>query len=753
MNVYAGARLTAGARGRREKKFVDPFLGVLKELKPEDHKTLSTFLEAGRAQDYRDNEMFPGVGMTDAQEKSVLANAPERVRETAKKLRSIYDGMMRDTLVKTGILSGERYEELRGKWPNYVPFMRVDTAKDFEVDVGILARGKGRSLVNLADPIRKARGVANESEVYEIRDPLVAMLRNMEAFGALAARNEVGKAMIEIAKVEGMGHVAEKVGGPGTKGDSVFYVWKDGKREYYATDPDIYAALTAVAQETKSDKDLNKIAKLFQWPATSFRNMTTRYNPVFVLKNFIKDTFGSAINSEAWEIPVYNTVKGLAIQLSGNPGMEALFDEFVEVGGLHSAITELSGYSPGALRKEIEKAFKEGNTPRKLLRKIESVANVVGGINEMVELAPKFQEYARLKEMGLPSKEAALQAREVNIDFARAGRIGRQYNRYVAFHNASVQGIDKTLRTIAAHPVRTVSKAVAFGGLMSLLSYAWRAMGDDEEREEYDRLNREMKDTHWYFRMGGEWLRVPKPQGYGLASSLLERALEYGGSKNPSAFRGFGKSVFDAVSPTVIPNLALTVLESATNYDFFTGRPIVGQKYDRLPADLQYSTGTSEAAKLAGRWAGVSPLKVDHVIRNVAGSLPAELVGLSDRGLRRGDREEARVTEMPFVRSFFTNPNRNNEYITRFYDLADHTQKEREHLKATREGNRKDAAFAQHFAKARKTLSDLYTARAKTQQGEMPPEAKRNRIDAIDKRIAQIAETVVKRYDRSVGVE
>jgi hypothetical protein len=75
------------------------------------------------------------------------------------------------------------------------------------------------------------------------------------------------------------------------------------------------------------------------------------------------------------------------------------------------------------------------------------------------------------------------------------------------------------------------------------------------------------------------------------------------------------------LSPTAVPQAVKPALEVMTNYDFFSGRPIVGTGLQELPTERQYSaTNTSEVAKGLGKLGLISPLAIDHLIKGYFGT-------------------------------------------------------------------------------------------------------------------------------------
>jgi hypothetical protein len=757
LNIYARARTAAGYKGKADRDMA-AFLDVLREMKPEDHNLLSDYFAAMRASDYRANGLEPGLGLSAKEEETIAAAMPEYIKKAAKKLKGLYHETVLKTLVETGIMTEDQLGYLNEKWPNYVPFFRVDTGSNLDRDIGAFLGGKGKGLVNLPNPIKKATGVANEAEVYPIRDPLESMMRNIQVFHGLAARNEVGKTMISVSELEGLGRLAERVDGSGERDDHIFYVWRNGEKEYFATDPDVYSALLSLNESSPVAESLGKLAKIFTLPASVFRAGTTRYNPAFILRNFLRDGLNVAINSESWAPPFWPAIRGLTIIYSDNPNLQAVFDEAVGEGLLRSGITEIQGNSFKALAREIEAAFKEGGMTAKVRRGISSLAEWIGSHNEAVEMAPKIYEYQYLRNKGVPKQEAAKRAREVNLDFNRAGSFGRAYNRSTAFFNASVQGVDKSIRTLTERPGQTLGKTLLYVGVPSLVAWALGNLGDEEDRKEYEEIPRQQKDTFWHFKIGSEWVRIPKPDIFGIAGAILERGLDAAYKKDSAAFRGLDKSLWEAGLPPLVPTLIMPWVEAWANKDSFTGRAIVSQKFDRLPPEMQFGPQTSEVAIQVGRMTGISPLVVDHVMRGTAGTVGGELAKLPDRAVDyfSGDnnREAAKWTEGAFARSLFTDPMRNSESMDRFYEISERTNKAKSGFEVRRKSNQasepdRDVQFAGLFDSASKNISELRKARTAVQQNpNLEPREKRSRMDEIDEKMIDIARATLEKYDK-----
>lgn len=599
-----------------------------------------------------------------------------------------------------------------------MPFVR--TGDDGDADIARYVRGAGKSLVDLQSPIKKATGVADAAEIYNIRDPMESMLSNINRFYQLAAKQNVAQTIRNISELDGFGWLAEKLDGPSTKSDdSTFYLWNNGKKEYYATDPDIYRVLKGLSNTKgwgNAIPALNKLSEVFKMG-------TTRYNPRFIVTNILRDAVGSTVNSESWAPPLVNTFRGAMMLVNGERGGKwaNFVNELVDEGVLYSGITEIIKNSPEGVAKSLQKAFKERGPVGKAVDIVKEWANALGSVNELFEVGPKVYEYHLLtRKKGMPKKEAARRAREVNLDFQRGGTQGKELNKVTAFFNAAVQGIDKTTRSYKERPGQALAKSAMYITLPSLITWALAHAGDDEEKKEYEEIPRQIKDMFWVVRADGKWIRIPKPQESGLVfGSLMERVLDAGLKKDPVAMRGFANELVDSFTPNLLPTALAPWMEVWANRSTFTGRPIIPRSKENLPPELQYGVGTSGVAKAIGSSFGVSPYNVDHIIRNTTGSVGRELAKMPDRFFGDRNREAEYLSEKPFIRDFFTDPYRSSASVDRFYELADQTQIAKNGYVARRKDGQtatadKDVRMASMFAKARRAMSELNKRRAGT---------------------------------------
>lgn len=737
INLEAQARTMPGTQSVVNGQ-VDDFLSVIGGLSPAEYRSLRLYMAAGGGLDYFANGMNPGLGMAPHELHGIRARTPEKLRVAASALRGKYDAMMASTLVESGLLSRKKLDEWRAKYPNYVPMLHEDGEGGYRVLSP--QQAKARGFVDLEDPIGRRSGVKDTSELVSRQDPIASMLANYKKFNDLKARNDVGKTLINISKLPGLMRVAEKVPG---KGPNTFTVWEKGKQHYYATDPEIYSALKSLGEAGIPQGAVRSFAHR---AGELFKMGTTRYNPWFVLKNLVRDSPAASVQSgsritDPTNLPIVNTFDGVLRILND----KATYKKAQANGVFYSSMVELNREN---IPKLIESQLSGGRL-KESVRGVRAALEKLGTLNETVEMAPKMREFSKLVEMGIPAKQAAMEAREVNTDFQRASNLGREMNRYVPFLNAQLQGLDKAARTFVQKPAESTMKAGLYLMLPSVLE--WILYHDDDE---YKALDKGIKDTHWVFRLPGmeRFVRVPMPFELGvLFGGAPKRALDKLFLNDPAASYGYLSSLREAALPDLQIALLRPVMEVWANKDSFRDRPIVPMREQKLPARLQYGGSTSYPAKLAGS-VGASPRVVDHLIRGYGGTMAGQAAHLFD--VFDSDRAPAPAkswSEGTLFRPYTISSQTSNHYQARFYDVAEELEREHNGAKAERTRNANEGLYAMMSGR-RRAMADIWKQIGQIKDSQrLSPAQKKERIEALTKRANEIARRALEVYDRKRG--
>ena len=783
LDFYAQVSTLAGYMKQADKD-VEGMMNLVGKLTKKEYDQLTAYAVSLQSIEYYDNDMNPGTGPRTDHE-AVVANTPQHIKDVLKGVQDIYNNMVKETLLDTGVISQEGFDAMRTKWENYVPFMR-DLDEDGFIDwltKGAPKNGANlRSYVDVRNPFMKRYGVA-EHERTEIFDPFEVMIHNAVVFHGIKSRNDFAKLVVDAANsLDGFGWLASKseaMSKADMKEHAVFYVWRDGQKEYYSTDPELYVLLKGMydSGSKAGNPFIRGALSWMQFAADVFKMGTTRYNPAFMLLNFLRDAQGTAIQSEGWAMPFVATIKGLMLQLSNDPKHKQLIEDAINDGVFYSAITSLpKGTSIEAIAKELRRQRRLASstgiarTLRNLMETPRSVGGWIGRANEMVEMAPKLYEYEYLRrtkpQMG--RKRAAMKARSVNIDFGRAGTWGRGFNSVTAFFNAGVQGLDKVREVSKQRPMQTFAKVMLYQVLPSvLMRLAILSNPDDEEK--YQRIAPGMRDTHFFIPVQNEtlgmnvWTRLPKADNWWIISAVFERMITEAAKKDPEAWRGFANSVVNLLPPYV-PTMIAPIIQVWKGKDSFTDRPIVSKRYEHLPDELQFHTGTSETAKLLGKVTKTSPIILEFMYDKHVGEVGAQVLSLAEwtfdmigtgMGLvdEKTKMEAGKASDLPFFKRFFYDTTRTGEPLNRFYSYHDQLLDDKKRADAA--GTIfEDERLLKAFNRTRAKFTEINREKDDIRlDPDLSRKDKRELIDMLENRAAEYAKAAMAVYYEEKGIK
>ena len=344
----------------------------------------------------------------------------------------------------------------------------------------------------------------------------------------------------------------------------------------------------------------------------------------------------------------------------------------------------------------------------------------------------------KARQKGLSMEEAARAAREVTLDFSRSGRVGEQVNQVVPFFNACLQGGDKMVRLFREDFVGTSLKVLKYIVLPSLLIMA---MNWDEDW--YKDLDPDIKNNYWCL---GRNIRIPKPQEAGvLFGSGIEALFQQAADKDKDAVSNFLKAFSSNMTPSVLPTLILPLIEWSANYSFFKGRSLVGNKYSRLPDELQYNDYTSELSKGIGSTLKVSPMKIDNLVRGYTGTMGALLWSMAGEPFAKANNLPAKhFSELSFVRDFNVTDANLSRPMNEFYGILDKAN--RQHAGYGVKG--KPEAAVKGIRSAGSMISKIRKDIDKITHSNLTPERKRELIDKRKEKMSQIAKQATARYGK-----
>ncbi|MGE8688640.1 MAG: LPD38 domain-containing protein [Achromobacter sp.] len=547
----------------------------------------------------------------------------------------------------------------RGLWESefYVPFYRV-----MEDDAtGTMGPGQIGGLVG-QQAYKRLKGGTDKlgdlvaNTVSNWSHLLSASMKNLAAQGALKEAAKLGIAT-RVRQAE-RGSVRAMVGGH--------------EQHYMVSDPLVMNALTALHYVGSNDP-FTKAARKFKHALT----VGVTISPTFRVRNLLRDTIQAmAIDSNLSTNPLRNMVEGWkatgaesdtwrrlmagggAVRFgSFNDGNARNVKRLVDELGAHpdDVIT-----SPAGMGRALRKAF--------------DWYQETGDRSETINRAAIYQQ---ARKAGRSHLEASYAARDL-MDFTAGGTFSaiRMLSQVVPFFNARLQGMYKLGRGAAADPARfaVVSGAVAMASALLYLG-----MKDDDD---YKQLPDWARNSFWITKLPGtnQFVYIPKPFEIGALGSVVERVTELAFGGDDFRLGDFGRSVgailSDQLSMNPVPQLVKPAMEAAFNYDSFRERDIDSVGQQRLPAGDRFTASTSAGAVALGRTLGVSPQRVEHLVRGYFGWLGTQALNVSDylarplSGLPENPRRDlGRVDNWFVVGDFVKDADpRSSKYIQRFYD-------------------------------------------------------------------------------------
>jgi hypothetical protein len=510
-----------------------------------------------------------------------------------------------DVMVNSGLWSPEYAQAM---WDNmdYVPYFREDQIEN--------EKGPQEFIRGLQVKSKEFQLKGSEDAVHDVFDNMIrwtqyAINRSVRAHKALQ--------MIDNSKDIKVGDrkMAEKVTEE-KRGMNIVRVFRDGKQELYDMADPLYVQAFAGIQNVSIPtlKFMSKISDIL-------RNSVVLY-PLFSVAQVPQDSFAAMFTSglktqHALKIP-YLAVKEFVKTLARTSQTHEVLKKF--------GATGVRDFSATVIRDDAE-IYAGLKPPRGGWGKTKEF---LSHISMAADNAVRQAVYEASIQQGVSRSEAIEKAFEV-INFRRKGTskmlniLGQTVPFFYAYLSAqrvaykvlTGVGISPTDRAEAGKTLAMTSAAVA---TLSML-YAM-ANGDDEDYMETPANIRDRTLTI----PGSGGVRIPlRPDFFLFPKIIAEHTyllLAEKGYQDAAKFKTSMKdALFSAIaSPTPFPTAIKPAIEVAINYDFFQGKPLIGNFEKQKDLERQFRDSTSEFAKLLGATGMISPIAADHMIRGMFGS-------------------------------------------------------------------------------------------------------------------------------------
>jgi hypothetical protein len=452
----------------------------------------------------------------------------------------------------------------------------------------------------------------------------------------------------------------------------VVFAYKDGERTAY-----LLGSPLDMSAFSNNVEVLGPIVGSFKYMGDLLRGAIT-HMPAFALSQLVQDgTYRGMLLSGV------NNPFSIPPKVFKNFG-KALRGELTELQAL--GITGVYDGMPDQVSRRARERY--GIAERSKIKKAwDRLEQFSTAADLAVRAAIYEQTIAETKSDAMPEgdQRLALYRAKEYINFKRAGAnpTVRTMRHMIPFMNAYIQGMDVLTRTMQGKGVSLAEKRQAqmlfFGtGLkLAALNMLYTLLvGDDDD---YKGLEEYERDKNYI--IPGTGLKVPVAPELGFMFKVIpERVILYvasQGTERPQDasdfFRGFRDAFVNAYStPNAMPQAVKPALEVMVNYSFFTGNPIVGQAMKNVDPSLQFTSGTSEIAKLFGM-VGISPMKVDHIIRGYTGMVGAIALDVTD-AVADPNRASKPINKIPQISTFMYDPS-GRGYKSEFYRFRESVDK------------------------------------------------------------------------------
>lgn len=206
-------------------------------------------------------------------------------------------------------------------------------------------------------------------------------------------------------------------------------------------------------------------------------------------------------------------------------------------------------------------------------------------------------------------------------------------------------------------------KMLVRGLMLAAGTMAYAAMMQDDEA--YKRAKPEERLANWFVYIPGvdEPVRVPIPFEMGYLFKALPEAIfnmAADDERSSDITKGMGK-LLALSNPFSLPQAVKPLTEVVLGRSFFSGDIESSREQQTMLPTERYRDTTTEFAKLLGSATGdlgLTPIKIDYLMRGYMGGLGIALVSLANPILNMEGKAEVadptkKVSKMPFIGGMF----------------------------------------------------------------------------------------------------
>lgn len=631
-----------------------------------------------------ENKPVYGWSVSAEESKERIQELNEKYKDFFAKAQEVwgYNKNLIQRRVDAGLITQELGDELLARYPHYIPTFR-DTSKS---GVATTGTSNSKNAVEVRKTIRTRKGSS-----ADIIDVMLSMSKQTQAVLRAEAVNDLANALYDAAEAQNdftdieiisktkvqdeaknseegdIDYEAEKP----KNNEVVFY--RDGERIVAAVSQPVFVGFESFNGSVQFKGPL--VGLLEKW-MNIFKSSVTAWNPLFTIRNFIRDFQEAAFYTKHG---VGKFSANLPKAIAAMKRKSDLWQQYLAIGGIQSGF--------------FDKDTGIFDSSGKIKKGLKAVGGKISLINEFVEQIPRFNEFMLSVESGKSIEQALLDSADVTTNFSRGGKLTKVANRTLfPFLNASVQGFSKLWRTVSGRKAARewaslIVKATLFGLSVGLINDLIN--GDDEE---YEKLNMREKENNYILKAGDVFIKIPKGRVVAFLGSFVGRTKDFVSGKE-DAFDEWGTSAMSMVTPvdSVTRTIFAPFFDVKSNTTWYGGQ-IEGQRLQNYAPSQRYDESTSSIAIALGKVFNYSPKKIHYLIDQYSGVFGDVLLPLTTNKAERGMIESA----------FTIDPVTQNNISNEFYDTLDSL------TWAKNAGDPISAILLRYMNKASNGASDLY---------------------------------------------
>ena len=396
-----------------------------------------------------------------------------------------------------------------------------------------------------------------------------------------------------------------------------------------------------------NEGEFPRILRILATFKTAVSTMITAM-PMFIIKNFFRDTLAGFVAGRYWQMPFISTLKGsLFAARDVVTGHDEAMRDYLLQGGFYSGLVEsevrvdskVHGLTDDLKFQKAKKWFRY-------------LVHIFTRPAWVTEAGTRILQYQKARSAGASEYEAIRAARMVSSDFANIGasRKWRMYVHTVPFMNAAIQGFDQIYQICrpeyrdnlkkprwGADRRQHVGKTVRAGACLAAMAFGVWLWNTDN----HTRLDQYLEETDYekasymtlYDVYGETDIRIPVPFQIGAAfMKVPEISFDLStGTETLAGPRFLWSLIHGNLAISWLPSVVQPFWEVTTNRNFF-GAPIIpGYMANWPPVRQFFSRSTPRPMILMGRLLGVSPLHIQTFVRDWTGHLGTlAITGLDD---------------------------------------------------------------------------------------------------------------------------